>query len=188
MRWPGTIQPSRFLSHTGQVLPGVRRALTIPEPAAGAQISFAVPAGVQWWITGGRFTLLTDATVANRQVMVQVQVDGLAVWQGAGGINQAASSTGIYSCHSTYAATETTANFESFVIALPGGYLPQSAVVTTVTSNMDANDQFSAWNLWIEEVYVTDPQLSEIARTEAELNREIAQYEFQQAEQAGGNV
>lgn len=188
MRWPGTIQPSRFLSHTGIVLPGVRRVFTIPEPAAGAGFSFTVPGGVQWWVSGAYFTLTADATVDARFVTAIVMVDGLAIWNTWPGYTQSASTIQSYGFASAYGFVGPATGGARVVIPLPNEYLPEGAVVSVAINNGDAGDQLSACNLWIEEVYVTDPQLSEIARTEAELNREIAQYEYEQAEQAAGGA
>lgn len=184
----GTIQPSRYLSHTGKILPGVRRVFTVPQPAADAGFNFTVPGGVQWWVLSAFFTLLTSATVANRSVDATVTVDGLQIGEFVSGFAQVASTTGVYGLQSTGGYTAASVTTNGVMISLPGGQLPEGTTVAVNATNLSAGDQFSACNLWIEETYVTDPQLSEIARTRQELDREIAAYEYEQAEQAGGNT
>lgn len=188
MRWPGTIQPSRFLSHTGKILPGVRRVVTIPQPAAGVGLVFVVPGGVQWWVGAGYFTLATDAVVGNRFLAASVTVDGLLVWNTWPGYVQPASELSGYGMQSTSGYSAASNNGARSFLPLPGEYLPEGAIVSLSINSADANDQLSALSLWVEEVYVTDPQLSEDARLHAELERDIAIYEYQQAEQAAGGT
>lgn len=186
MRWPGTIQPSRFLSHTGQVLPGVRRVVNVPEPAAGTNLSVTVPAGVQWWVTAAYGTFLASATVSNRNLYTFVSVNGQVVWQVSQGATVVASSTGVFGLQSTSGYTgQTTATFRS-IISLPDAPLPQEAEIAVSADGMEADDQFRAMTMWVEEIYVTDAQLSEMARMEAELQRDVAVYEYEQAEQTQG--
>lgn len=184
----GTIQPSRFLSHTGKILPGVRRVFTNPEPAAGTNWSITVPAGVQWWVTAGFVPFTTDSVVGTRFVQVVLNVDGLNVWEAQAVAGQAASNGWAYNFTSTAAPQEATGDSNKAIICLPTGYLPSGATLMSAVASMDPGDQWGIGNWWIEEVYVTDPQLSEIARTRQELDREIAMYEYEQAEQAGGNT
>lgn len=184
----GTIQPSRFLSHTGKILPGVRRVVQIAQPAADQPAIAVVPAGVMWYVVGGYTTLATDATVATRYLRLTVSVDGVVIWLYLSPGGQAASLTFTYNFQSSLGTTGIYNSANGTVMQFPGGYLPTGAVATLGGNNFDANDQIGPWNLWIEEVYVTDSQLSEIARTRQELNREIAEYEFEQAEQASGRA
>lgn len=188
MRWPGTIQPSRFLSHTGKILPGVRRAFTNPAPAAGQNWSVTVPAGVQWWVVAALAPFTTDATVATRFVQVLVNVDGLTVWNTQAVAGQAASNAWAYNLASTMAPQETTGDSNKAILCLPTGYLPSGAIITSAVALMDPGDQWGAQQFWIEEVYVTDAQLSEDARLQAQLERDIATYEYEQAQAAGGNA
>lgn len=180
----GTIQPSRFLSHTGKILPGVRRVIPIPNPGNGNNIVITVPAGVQWWVTAGIFSFATDAVVANRNVILNTFVDGLQVLSSYGNETQVASQVNTFSFQSTNGYIGTTTAVTRPILAVPGGYLPEGATIQTQVVGFDPGDFFESIAIWVEEVYVTDPQLSEIARTRAELDREIAAYEFQQAEQA----
>jgi hypothetical protein len=48
-------------------------ALETTDPAAGAQWSFTVPAGKVWRVVSLRAQLVTDATVANREVTLLVR-------------------------------------------------------------------------------------------------------------------
>lgn len=186
MRWPGTIQPSRFLSHTGYVLPGVRRIVNVSEPAVATEWSVAVPAGVQWRILGGTAALHTDATVANRQPNAIVTIEGVQVSSAVSPATITAGSDVTYTAITDVVVANDTVHNDKQGLIYPFVFIPQGGTIGTSGSNLQAGDQWSAIALWVEEVYVTDAQLSEAARIEAELNREIAQYEFQQAEQAGG--
>lgn len=188
MRWPGTIQPSRFLSHTGHVLPGVRQVVTTGKPVAGVGWSVAVPAGVMWWVIAARFYVITSATVASRYAYLGVTVDGTTVWDGAAELAQAASTTILYSFSSTVSYQPVTTSTNTSLVPFPDVLLPQGAVVTGNIYNIDAGDQVSAASLYVEECYFTDAQLSEDARLRAELEHDIAEYEYQQAEQTQGGA
>lgn len=183
MRWPGTIQPSRFLSHTGQIMPGVRQVVTTGKPVAGAGWSVVVPAGVMWWVIAARFYMTTSATVASRYAYLSVAVDGTTVWDGAAELAQVASTTILYSFSSTVSYQPVTTSTNSSLVPFPDVLLPQGGVITGNIYNIDAADQVSAASLYIEEYFFTDAQLSEDARLHAELEHDIAVYEYQQATQ-----
>lgn len=188
MRWPGTIQPSRFLSHTGQVLPGVRRVVQVTNPAAGADWTVTVPAGVMWEVRAGVATLTTSATVDTRVPTMGVTVDDTLVWSVPWPSGQAAGKVVTFPVGTGMANGAVYANGSSPALLLPDDLLPQGAVIATSTALLQVGDQWSGISLWVEEVYVTDPQLSEDARLHAELERDIAVYEYEQAQQAGGNA
>lgn len=186
MRWPGTIQPARFLSHTGKVLPGVRRVVQVPNPAAGTDWTVTVPAGVQWFVTAGVAQLTTSATVDNRQVALEVTVNGSTVWYARNGTTHAASTIFVYNFSSTVANVPLSGTETGVLVSFPPGYLSPGTVIGTSTNLLQAGDQWSGIVLWIEEVYVTDSQLSEIQRERETLQRDIDIYEYEQAMQGQG--
>jgi hypothetical protein len=59
--------------------PGVLRSITGTNPAANAEISETVPTNARWRVHAIRFTLVTDANVANREVALTLD-DGAAVF------------------------------------------------------------------------------------------------------------
>lgn len=184
MRWPGTIQPSRFLSHTGQVLPGVRRIVNVKNPAAGADWSVTVPAGVQWKVIGGAANFTTSATVDSRHPFMIVKWDGYRLSTAGTVVSIAASSGLTLGITSDPAVAYAIGVAQEVGLTLPNLYFPDGTTIGTNTASLQAGDQWSSIALWVEEVYVTDAQLSEDARLHAELERDIAIYEYQQAEQA----
>lgn len=188
MRWPGTIQPSRFLSHTGRVLPGVRRVVQVPNPAAGADWSVTVPAGVQWRVLSGVSTLTTSAIAATRHPTIDVTVDDVLVYIGPFSASIVANAAAQFSIYVDVASPIVASGTSDPFMIMPFDIIPQGGVIASHTNSLEAGDQWSATSLWVEEVYVTDAQLSEDARLHAQLERDIAVYEYEQAQQAGGNA
>ena len=184
----GTIQPARFLSHTGRVLPGVRRIVNVPNPAAGHDWLATVPGGVQWVVLGGMSTLVTSAAVANRVPSSVVTVEGFTVVSVLSGFGVSASNTNAFPIvTSTVLGVLTSETDQSFLL-YPLTPLPEGAKIGVTTTGLAAADQWSTISLWVEEIYVTDPQLSsiEIAR---EDEKRIEAQELQQylAQTGGGN-
>lgn len=58
---------------------GVLKVVTGTDPAAGVEITQTVPAGKAWELIAVRFTLVTDATAANRDVALLLD-DGTTVF------------------------------------------------------------------------------------------------------------
>lgn len=182
----GTIQPSRFLSHTGKILPGVRRVFVPKTPASGAPLFITVPGGVQWWVSSGFMEFVTGAAVGNRTMTIQIQVDGLLVYESQSGFTQVANTTVGYQWASTSGFAAQTTTMTAVLMTLPDAYLPEGSLISISAAGTQNGDVMTALAMWIEEVYVTDPQLSEIARVRSELDREIAAYEYEQATAAQG--
>lgn len=188
MNWSGAIQPARFLSHTGKVLPGVRRVVQVPEPAAGADWTVTVPGGMQWYILSGTATLTTSATVDNRQPVITETVDGVTIWPGLQSLSFGASTTKVIPVLLDGGFVSGAATEGDIFLAAPSNLLPPGTVIASDTALLQVGDQWSAISLWVEEVYVTDNQLSEIARLHADLEYDIEKYEYQQAMQGQGGT
>ncbi len=89
--WPGSI----IASPTAE--PGALVALSSPDPAAGAEWTITIPAGVRFRVRNIIATLVTDATVANRDLTIVFTCGGVVVQAATGPANQAASTTRRYS-------------------------------------------------------------------------------------------
>ena len=184
----GAIQPARFLTHSGKILPGVRRIVHVPNPAAGADWQTVVPAGVQWRILSGIATLTTSAAAGNRGATSTVIVDGVLIWNGHSSAFTAGSTAQVYPIVVGGANEQTyiTNGVES--LWYQDVFYPQGSVIGTSTSSINVADQWSAISLWVEEVYFTDSQLSTIETLrEADERSYLQELEKEYAQQGGGN-
>lgn len=123
------------------------------DPAAGAEISQTVTAGQRWRLQAFTFTLVTDATVANRNVSIVLD-DGADVFYRAGSnFNQVASTTVVYTASGHGQLGSTLNN----VVLIP---LPQPCMlfqgwrIRTITGAIAAGDNFGAPEInreeWVE--------------------------------------
>lgn len=183
----GNIQPARFLSHTGKILPGVRRVVQVPNPAPATGWNVTVPAGVQWYVLAGYADLATDATVGNRFIGMKLTVNGVLVKNVATSGAIAPSSTAPVNFGSGPGVQSGQTGAVYGLVPLSNGLLPTGSNVAMTASGYGAGDQWSSIALWIEEVYVTDSQLSEIQRERETLQRDIDIYEYEQAMQGQGS-
>lgn len=119
------------------------------DPAAGAEVSDAVPAGKFWKLIAVFLTLVTDANVANRRVHVTID-DGTTVFYRRGSnATQAASLTQSYA----WAGEAQEAAVRDTFVAdpLPTIQLPAGARIKTVTVNKQAGDNYGAPQYYVEE-------------------------------------
>ena len=162
-----------FLTTQGRRLPGVRRAVTVANPNAGADWSVAVPSGVMWRIVCGFDNLATSAAAGSRITTYVVKVDGVKVFQSGAAGNQAASNSWPHS-FSPYIASM--AFFSAAVVMqypVPDMLLPQGATFGTQTAALDVLDQYSQIALLVDEVYVTNQQLSQRHHEHEQAERRI---------------
>ena len=161
----------RFITGEGRILPGVRRVVTVPGIALGAEWSVVVPGGVYWRILGGEVVLSTSAAVGNRNPDFIVFSAGVRTWR-----------------YKT-ALTVTASEFATWVLrdgALPGAgeqsnlttdigvptiWLGPQDTFGTENTNLQAGDQFTVKGLLIEELYATNEVLSEWHEREMEAYR-----------------
>jgi hypothetical protein len=152
----GYITDTAGLSLNGSLIgssadgPGVIRSITGTDPAAGVEISETVPTNARWRVFGVAATLVTDATVANREAALVLD-DGTTVnSRSPSRFNHAASLTRLYSFapqHRIVAvATDTTQT-----PPMPDAILMGGARVRTITTNLQAGDNWSAPQLLVEE-------------------------------------
>lgn len=129
---------------------GAIRSITGTDPAAGVEISETVPAGALWRLITLLTILQADATVISRRPALHIS-DGSTVFFKS-------SNPGTFAANATGNVNWTAAGDESAVTilanrALLPNYLLLSAgfVITTVTANLQAADDWGAPQLLVEE-------------------------------------
>jgi len=130
--------------------PGVLRSVTGTDPAANVEITETVPTNARWLLHAIRFTLTTDATVANREVSLTFDDGALVFARVPSRVTHAASLAIAYSAYRD-AALEAVAQDTERSIRLPWLMLQGGHRVSTVTTNRQAGDNFSAPQLLVEE-------------------------------------
>jgi len=128
---------------------GIPRIITGTDPAAGNEISEAVPTNARWKIKSMIFTLVTDATVSNRRVRVKIDDgSGNDPYAMDCGSNQAASNSYAYAVD-----TVPLLGGSGFInVPIPDD-LPLSAgmLIETDTTNLQAGDNYGAPVFIVEE-------------------------------------
>jgi hypothetical protein len=128
---------------------GLANVVAVGNPAAGADYSIIVPAGVNWLVRSFRMQLVTSAAAANRFVTLRVDDGAANIFADiSGGTVQAASLTFLY----TWAnGLPVSANNNVFTNGLPTEMrLPGGFRIRTVTAAIQAADQFSGGALEVE--------------------------------------
>lgn len=152
----------RFFSREGRHLPGVKRAVPVPQPAAGAEWTVNVPGGRQWRIIGGAAQLVASAAVANRRPGLSLgdestttarTVSALQVQAGATALLGYLPDSGV----TAPAGVDTVGLVPAWDAWIPGGF-----VISSATPGLQAGDQYSQVSLMIEELYVDDQELSKL--------------------------
>lgn len=130
--------------------PGAIRSVTGTNPAAGAEISETVPTNALWRLYSVRAALVTNATVAARRVSLVID-DGTTILIDVENPNtQAAGLTVPYlAARFGYDLTTTTVAEQFALPDLPP--LREGFRVRTVTSNLQAGDNWGAPQLLLEE-------------------------------------
>ena len=130
--------------------PGNIRSITGTLPAAGAEISEVVPAKTQWRLIAFRYTLTTAVAVANRETTL-TEDDGANVFaQMPSTFTQAASLVHSY----TYGlGLQTQAGAQALIHTIPlvAAILPPGFRIRTLTTNIQAADQYTAPQYLVEE-------------------------------------
>jgi len=143
VNWPGTGINSPLEG------PGILRSVLGTNPAAGAEISETVPAGARWRLQAMRFELQTSAVVASRSVAVLVDDGASELLRVTAPNSQAASLLCRYTVAPFGSAPSSTYNI---LVSLPLNlFLWQGWRIRTVTSLLDAGDNFGAPMITVEE-------------------------------------
>lgn len=127
------------------------KAVPIANPAAGADWTQAVPAGVAWEVLSIEAQLLTSAVVANRNALLRVRdPDGREAVRIAPAVVQAASLPVVYTYLPGFGAIASEAG-QQLPLPSPLLYLPSGWQVGSLTTLLDVGDQWSAIVLTVRE-------------------------------------
>jgi hypothetical protein len=128
---------------------GVLKTVAGADPAAGAEVSDAVPAGKVWRLIAVLLTLVTDANVANRRVHLTLDDGATVFFRRGSNATQAATLTQNYEFCSE--AQEAAVRDLFVADPLPMIDLPAGARIRTVTVNKQAGDNYAAPVYYVEE-------------------------------------
>jgi len=129
---------------------GALRSIAGADPAAGVEISETVPTGARWKLWGFTFTLVTDATVANRIVDLVLDDGANIYYRAQVPTAQVASQTVIYSAAPQGVAQGVTNLRGLLPLPIPC-LLFQGHRIRTVTQGIVAGDNFGAPRYLVEE-------------------------------------
>lgn len=130
--------------------PGWPHSAIAAVPAAGANATITVPANARWRVGSAYGQLTTSAAVANRFGGVLVTSAGVLVFAGMSPDAQAASLVRIYSGSGFSAESLAGSGFGAWSLPV-NTFLLGGDVVRTVTANLDAADQWNAFEISVEE-------------------------------------
>lgn len=145
-------QQTRVIGQCGPPGTGRSRSIAGTNPAAGAEISETVPTGTRWHISAVRISLVTDGTAANRTF--QLVFDDGASPSFADIITQTAQTAGttrVYFFTLDLPVMEL-AVVGNLLYPLPSElWLPEGFRMRTVTTNLQAGDDYGAPEFLVEE-------------------------------------
>ena len=119
------------------------------DPAAGSEISEAVPANRMWEVFSIRFALVTDSTTPVRTVQLQITDGTNVLWRFPSSNTQAASATTTYAFVAGLALAEFAASADN-VFSLPSGLiLPAAYTIETLTDAIVSGDNYGAPRLFV---------------------------------------
>lgn len=145
MGWPG----GRIISSVEG--PGAIRSIVGTTPAAGVDISETVPARRRWRLQSFLHSLTTSVTVANRQVQLRITDGTNVLWVSEVEATQAASLTNTYSWAVGSGTNQTTFQVNTISRTLAAMVLEPGWKIQTVTTAIQAADQWTAPNYSVEE-------------------------------------
>lgn len=130
---------------------GQLRTIVGTNPGAGVEISETVPANVMWKLKSIRFTLVTAVTAATRRVHLTLTDDITLFIDLSASTSQIASLTRSYNL--LEGATNELANIDNEIYGfIPfDTYLMPNTILATLTTLLQAGDDFSAPTMWVEE-------------------------------------
>lgn len=136
--------------------PGVIRSITGTVPAAGAEVSEAVPAGARWSLLAFRAQLVTAIAAANRSPQLSID-DGANIFCVSETIfQQAASLTLRYNWFGGATLTGTIQGIDVPIPLVLNNYLAAAFRVRTLTQNIQAADQWNAVQYLVREWLTAD--------------------------------
>lgn len=145
LAWPGSPMSESACP------PGALRSLTGTDPAANVEISETVPTNARWRLLALIATLVTDANVAAREAALTIDDGTAVVGRFPAGQNQAASLTTRYVWASGGGRFAIVSD-RTIVTPIPDIWLPDGFRLKTVTTALQATDNWSAPQLFVEEL------------------------------------
>jgi len=129
---------------------GAISKVTGANPAAGAECSDSVPSNTTWHLRAIKIPLVTSATVANRYVHVNIaEFDGAEI-EVFSSVAHAASSTRNYWLMPIGAPGVYVEDNDIIIPIPPEIWLKSGSTISTVTTGIQAGDNFGSPIYWIE--------------------------------------
>lgn len=146
----------------GERLADIRwRSRQIPQPAAGAELTFTCPGEVNLLVVSLAFSMTTDATVANRATSLVLDVEGFTVFQSVAGVVLAASLTQKIGAFAGATRNGSAGGNTLIGLPIPGLVMRPGWVLRTQTDNLAVGDQYTAAGFLMVE-YETGPFASAV--------------------------
>lgn len=120
------------------------------DPAAGGELAHTVPGGEAWLLLGALFSVVTDATVANRHARLEVTDGNRVVARVPAAAVQAASLTRHYTFEAGLSAAYAVGDDIAQPLPVPPILLLPGYTVRTVTAGIVAGDNYGAGTLYLE--------------------------------------
>jgi hypothetical protein len=146
--WPSGSPQGRIISPLEG--PGFLRTVTGSDPPAGQEFSITVPTNARWRIRHLRAVFVTSATTATRIAQLEVHVGGAARTALVPSEGQAASLTRRYNLQPV-TFNPGIATTQIYWLGSEDLVLPQGAVISSNTLNLQAGDNWGAPVLLVEE-------------------------------------
>lgn len=119
------------------------------DPAAGAEVSITVPDRRRWKLQSLLFSLVTDVNAADRTILLRIIGSGITVYQISTSTVQTASLTRYYVWTESAQPELVIAN--AYVMHLPRLIIPAGYIISTLTTNIQVGDNYSAPRFLVEE-------------------------------------
>lgn len=145
--WPNVVQED---ARPGG---GAIKSITGTNPAAGAEVSQVVPDGRVWRLLSLRVTLVATAAAASRRVHLQIGDGTNVLLDCFGSIDQIISETKTYNFSAVGVIPDETDSNEIIVPIPPYLMLPDNFTIATLTTAINAADDFGAPQLLVEEYF-----------------------------------
>ena len=144
LTWPmADIKPS-------DPTPGRITAVSGANPAAGVHATISVPDGQNWRVLAVDITLVTDATISERNFQLIFEVGGSPAFRSVPTINQNASETKQYTFQVGTPGTRFVETNNIIAGIPPNIIIPAGDIITTGGPAMIAGDNFGAMTVTIE--------------------------------------
>ncbi len=124
--------------------------------AAGDDVLDVVPTTSWWKLRAFNFTLVTDATVSSRRVHVKIGANGVFQFENAAAIDQTASQTRVYYCYVASGGLQIDNGSAIHIPIPPDLILMPDDEIITITTNLQAGDNFGAVQYYVEEYFNSD--------------------------------